>query len=92
MISFSRRKLKYFILSCCGNSENILELKECEEKLKNYYKNDYKFYLVQIDINEQIESENKKSFSSQSKYKIYRTNGKEEFELNIIPAIKKKRG
>ena len=67
----------------CGNSENILDLKECEEKLKNYYKNDYKFYLVQIDINEQIESENKKSFSSQSKYKIYRTNG-EETNINEI--------
>ena len=68
----------------CGNSENLLYLNECEEKIKEAYPSDSKFYLMQFDLNEKLEeSENKKSVSSQSKYKIYRING-EEININEI--------
>ena len=70
----------------CSNSENILYLNECEEKIKNSFPSDTKFYLMQIDLNEKNnESENKKSFSSQSKYKLYRENGE---EINISEICK----
>ena len=68
----------------CGNSENILDLEECSEKISKYYPLDSKFYFMQVDLNEkEKEAENQKSFSSQIKYKIYRTNG-DEVDINEI--------
>lgn len=67
----------------CGTSKNTLELNECEEKIKTTYFFDSTFYLIQMDLNEQAESENKKSISNQAKYKIYRPNG-EEIDISEI--------
>ena len=68
----------------CGNSENILHLDECQQKIKENYPLDNSFYLLKLDIKEKnFESEEKNIISSQSKYKIYRANG-EEVDINQI--------
>ena len=68
----------------CGNSENILHLDECQEKIKENFPLDTSFYLLKLDINEKnFESEKKNSISSQSKYKIYRANG-DEIDIDQI--------
>lgn len=70
----------------CGDSDNILYLNRCKEKIKDYYPSENMLYLMQIDLNEKnSESENSISFSSQTKYKMYLLNGE---EINITEICK----
>ena len=68
----------------CGDSDEEISFNGCDQKLKENYPSDNLFYIIKVDINEKnSNSDEIKSFSSQTKYKVYLSNG-DEIDINNI--------
>ena len=83
-ISLCRLYINDNKMKCGDTEESQISFNNCDQKLKDLYRSENLFYIIKVDINEKNSDVDKiKSFSSQTKYKVYLSNG-EEIDINNI--------